>query len=296
LKRSIANNTKEHEIKKVAGKLLILLFVLGVFQLEGNSSIESPDLSRDLDEGEALIWYLGHAGWAIKTQNHLLIFDYVWVPRSADIPENPSLADGYIDPEEIKDLDVFVFVSHGHGDHFDPVIFEWEKSVENIRYIFGWKVDTNPRYHYLTEPRTKRTIDGIEIFNINHAFDGIPEGAFLVKTDGLAIFHSGDHGSTGEKLDPLFKANIDYLSRQGNQIDLAFLSQFGSRAGEEVNNGDLYTIEKLGPQVTFPMHQGGGERFYKRFAQEAQQKGAQTQVICAEKQGDRFFYQQGKIK
>ena len=44
------------------------------------------------------------------------------------------------------------------------------------------------------------------------------------------------------------------------------------------------------------MHQGGGERFYKRFAREAKQKGAKTLVYCAEKQGDKFFYQDGKIK
>jgi L-ascorbate metabolism protein UlaG (beta-lactamase superfamily) len=283
-------------MKKTIGRFFIFLLILGVFQLEGKGNFDSPDLKSELDEGEAYIWYLGHAGWAVKTKNRLLIFDYVSLSRSGKIPENPSLAHGYIDPAEIKDLDVFVFVSHHHGDHFDPLIYEWEKSVKNIQFIFGWQADQSPRYHYLTEPRTKRTIDGIEIFNINHEFDGIPEGAFLVEGDGLVIFHSGDHGSTGEEIDPLFKTNIDFLAQQAKQIDLAFISQFGSRAGGEVNNGDLYTIEKLGPKVTFPMHQGGGERLYKKFAEEARQKGAKTKVICAEKRGDKFFYQDGIIK
>lgn len=283
-------------MKKTIGKFLLLVLILGVFQLEGRGNFDSPDLKSDLDEGEAYIWYLGHAGWAIKTKNHLLIFDYVWAPRTGNMPKNPSLADGFIDPAEIKDCSVFVFVSHRHGDHFDPMIFEWEKSVKDIRYIFGWETGQNPQYHYLTEPRTKNTIDGFEIFNINHEFDGIPEGAFLVKGDGLLIFHSGDHGTTGEELNPLFRENIDYLAQQEQQIDLAFISQFGNREGGEVNNGDLYTIEKLGPKVTFPMHQGGGERFYRKFAEEARQKGTKTKVICAEKQGDKFFYQQGKIK
>lgn len=281
---------------KIMGKFLVLILLFGVFYSEGNGTIERPILDSDLKEGEAYIWYLEHAGWAIKTKNHLLIFDYVFLSRTGKTPENPSLENGYIDPAEIKDCSVFVFVSHGHGDHFDPMIFEWEKSVGDIRYIFGWQADRNPQYHYLTEPRTKSTIDGFEIFNINHEFDGIPEGAFLVKGDGLVIFHSGDHGCTREELDPLFKANIDYLAQQENQIDLAFISQFGSRTGGEVNNGDLYTMDKLDPKVTFPMHKGGGERFYKRFAQEAQEKGAKTKVYCAEKRGDRFFYQEGKIK
>lgn len=283
-------------MNKIMGKFLILILLFVVFHSEGNGTVEVPILHSDLKRGEAYIWYLGHAGWAIKTKNHLLIFDYVSVFRSGKTPENPSLENGYIDPAEIKDCSVFVFVSHSHGDHFDPMIFEWEKSVANIRYIFGWKADSNPKYHYLTEPRTKSTIDGFEIFNINHAFDGIPEGAFLLKGDGLVIFHSGDHGCTGEEIDPLFKTNIDYLAQQENQIDLAFISQFGSRAGGEVNNGNLYTIEKLEPKITFPMHQGGGERFYKKFAKEAREKGAKTSVCCAEKRGDRFFYRQGKIK
>jgi len=281
---------------KIKFILVALLLSVLILNLPGKEHFGAQGLETTIDEDEAYIWYLGHAGWAVKTKNHMLIFDFVWVPRSSNMPENPSLADGYIDPSEIKDLDVFVFVSHRHGDHFDPMIFEWEKSVKNIRYIFGWGAEQNPRYHYLTEPRTKTTIDGFEIFNINHAFDGIPEGAFLVKTDGLVIFHSGDHGCTGEELDPLFKANIDYLAQQENKIDLAFISQFGSRTGGEVNNGDLYTIDKLGPKATFPMHQGGGERFYKKFAQEVRHKGTKTQVICAMKQGDRFFYRQGKIK
>ena len=112
--------------------------------------------------------------------------------------------------------------------------------------------------------------------------------------DGLVIFHSGDHGSTGEMLNPKFKANIDYLAEQENQIDLAFISQFGSRTGGQVNNGDLYTIAKLRPKITFPMHQGGGERFYEKFAQEAQQKGARTRIVCAKKQGERFFFNREK--
>ena len=282
-------------MKKTIGRLIIFLVVLGVFQQNGNGFPDNPYLKEALNDGEAYIWYLGHAGWAVKTKNHLFIFDYVWVPRSSAIPENPSLSDGYIDPVEIKDCSVFVFVSHSHGDHFDPAIFGWERFVENIWYIFGWKADKNPRYHYLTEPKKMTQIDGVEIFNINHAFDGIPEGAFLVKKDGLVIFHSGDHGCTEDNLNPLFKTNIDYLAQQEDRIDIAFISQFGRRGGGEVNRGDLYTIEKLRPKITFPMHQGGGERFYKKFAQEAQQKGAKTEVVCAERQGDRFFYRRGKI-
>jgi L-ascorbate metabolism protein UlaG (beta-lactamase superfamily) len=272
---------------------LLVILSRGVPGIHSFSMFAIPDdrfLERDLENGEAFIWYLGHAGWAVKTRNHLLIFDYVSQSRTGEMPKNPSLANGYIDPSEIKDCSVFVFVTHGHGDHFDPEILTWGNSVKNITYIFGWQADENPQYVYLKDQRMKKTFDGLEVYTINHDFDGIPEVAYLLKGDDLVIYFSGDHGSTGEEINPVFKDNIDYLSQQASDIDIAFISQFGSRSGGEVNKGDLYTISELGPKVTLPMHQGGGERFYKKFAQEAKNKGAQTEFFCAEKRGDRFHY------
>ena len=40
----------------------------------------------------------------------------------------------------------------------------------------------------------------------------------------------------------------------------------------------------------------GGEQLYKKFAQEATDKGAGTKFYCAERRGDRFFYQNNKLK
>ncbi len=286
--------------RKGKSKILVLLALLGIVFLGGilvmihpsviDAGLTGQVLNSYLEKGEALIWYLGHAGWAVKTKNHFFIFDYVLGYQFRELSQSPSLPDGYIVPIEIKDQSVFVFASHGHGDHFDPAIFEWEKSIENITYVFGWEAGKNPDHVYLKEPRMKKAFDGLEVYTINHEFDGIPEVAYLIKVDDLVIFFSGDHGSTGEDINPVFKDNIDYLSQQAKNIDIAFISMFGSRTGGEVNKGDLYTISKLGPRVALPMHQGRGERFYKKFAQEAKQKGAQTEFLCAEKAGDRFHY------
>ena len=73
----------------------------------------------DVAQGEAVIWYLGHSGWAIKTLNNFLIFDYF--NRDRD-PAAPALCNGRINCEEIAGENVTVFVSHEHGDHFDPLI------------------------------------------------------------------------------------------------------------------------------------------------------------------------------
>ena len=103
--------------------------------------INNQKLNKKLKTGEAMIWYLHSCGWGVKTKNHLLIFDY-W--EAGKKPDEPSLLNGYIDPEKIKDESVYVFVSHHHQDHFDPVIFKWGKTIKKIKYIFGWNLKKKP--------------------------------------------------------------------------------------------------------------------------------------------------------
>ena len=54
---------------------------------------DRPWLGEPLAAGQAVVWYLGHSGWVVKTQNHLLIFDY-WKqdvsPTSRPWPTAPS--------------------------------------------------------------------------------------------------------------------------------------------------------------------------------------------------------------
>lgn len=247
---------------------------------------------KKLTEGEAVIRYLGHSGWAIQTESHFLIFDY-WEIGDPDYigykfekPSDASLSNGFINPSEIADRNVFVFVSHAHSDHFDKIIFEWEKAIEDITYIFGWQAAEGPNYICLTEPRTRKTIDDMEILTVNHEFDGIPEAAFLVFVDGLSIYHAGDHGHSKGPQNHQFKSNIDYLAGNIEKLDLAFTPTFG---------GALHMIDTLEPRFTFPMHDGGNEHQYKIFARKATTAGAKTTVCAAEKRGDAFLYADVRI-
>ncbi len=252
----------------------------------------SQGVSATVGTGSATVWYLGHAGWAVKTQSHLLIFDYV---GGQPTERGLSLDHGYVDPLEIADQDVVVFVSHSHGDHYDRGILAWADRVRNIQYVFGWAFGACPRDACLAQPREIRLLDGIEVATINHDFDGIPEAAFLVTVDGLVIYHSGDHGTVTDELNPAFKANVDYLASLNKSIDIAFISTFGRIGGGIVNNGDRYTIGELRPKVTFPMHHGGNEDLYEQFAREMAKDGVDTAVHYAEKPGDSFSYASGRI-
>lgn len=271
-------------------KIVIIIFIIILMFFLFLSPVEADE---QINPGESVIWYLGHSGWAVKTSNHFLIFDY-W--EQDDKPEGANLSDGFIHPPDLKEQEVYVFISHAHRDHFDKTILDWSRSINNIKYIFGWKAFEAPEYIYLTGPRAKKTIGGLKILTIFHEFDNIPEAAFLVKVDGVEIFHSGDHGTIGKEINPIFRDNIDYLAGSTNGVDIAFISIFGSNYGDLVNKGDLYTIEKLKPKITFPMHRGGREHEYEEFASESEENNIQTRIVCALNRGDRFFYSGGWIE
>ena len=255
---------------------------------------ERYSFKENIKGNDAVIYYLGHSGWAIKTKNHFLIFDYYERQNSSD---SPSLVNGHIVSSEIADQNVTVFVTHGHSDHYDSKILSWKKSIKNIQYVFGFKPRrvAASKYQYLG-PKQKKNINGIEINTIKSTDKGV---GFLIKVDGLVIYHAGDHANKKKTSYNEYHKEIDYLSQIENKIDIAFIltgSACGGGAPICVLEGDFYAIEKLQPKVVFPMHCDGKEELYLDFAKKAAMKNISAKVVAAEFRGDEYYYQEGIIK
>jgi L-ascorbate metabolism protein UlaG (beta-lactamase superfamily) len=238
----------------------------------------------DLKEREAVVWYLGHSGWAVKTRSRLLIFDYY---ERTERPQDPRLINGRINPTEIYDQNVYVFASHRHADHFDKTILEWEQAVPYIKYIFGWKAMDNPDYIYMG-PKEKLEFDGMTIECFHSPEAGEIEANFLVKVDGVVIYHSGDY-SRGHDV---FKKDMQALAAAAKDIDLFFMLAGNAMDNEEA----LFALQTVQPKYMFPMHAGGNEYVYKKFADFVKGKKVKSEIICAENRGDKFEYIKGRIK
>jgi L-ascorbate metabolism protein UlaG (beta-lactamase superfamily) len=242
------------------------------------------DVAQDPAPGEAVVWYLGHCGFAVRTQRSLLIFDYQEQRDGAQPKSRPaklSLDNGWIDPEEIKGLAVRVFVSHSHTDHFDPVIFGWQKVVPDIAYFFGWKAAEDPSYHYLIGPRAELKSGGLEIATINSHHSGVPEVAWLVKADGLVIYHNGDC----QPGDPA--SDHDFLKTKAGRIDLAFVPPvYEDRYRYTAQNLDLF--RKFSPRAVFPMHAQAGDSMYIEFEKTFKAKIPGLPVFIPREMGHRF--------
>ena len=166
---------------------------------------------------KAKVWYLAHSGFAVQTESSFLIFDYY-----LDEPKGGTIEQGVIDPKELAEKNVIVFVSHNHDDPDDTV--EQEDLVV----------------------KTYRSTD-----------EGV---AFLVQIDGLAIYHAGDlnwwHWE-GEpetyniKMADDYKKQIDLLA--GERIDLAFVP-LDPRQERQYDWGVKYLLERNNVPYVVPMH------------------------------------------
>jgi ankyrin repeat protein len=126
----------------------------------------------DLGKKEAVIWFLGHDGWAVKTRKHLLIFDYY--PQGED-PTNPGLCNGHVNPGEIANQKVAVFASHHHGDHYNPAIFEWREKVTDITYFLGLEPEDTPPYVFMPE-RMEKKFGDLSVTTIHSTDAGVGMG------------------------------------------------------------------------------------------------------------------------
>jgi L-ascorbate metabolism protein UlaG (beta-lactamase superfamily) len=241
--------------------------------------------------GGAIVWYLGHCGYAVRTPDHLLIFDYQeqrdgQQPKSR--PEKPSLSSGWIVPAEIKDLKVRVFVSHSHTDHYDPVIYGWKEAIPDVAYFFGWKVSDDPSLHCFAGPRASLSSDGLVIDTINSHHSGVPEVAWLVKVDGLIIYHDGDC----QPSDPV--AEYDYLRTKAEGIDLAFLPPL-AKESEKYGVQNRVLLSKFHVRAAFPMHVQAGGEMYLDFQKDLRTLFPETPVFIPMRMGQRFVYDKGRI-
>jgi ankyrin repeat protein/L-ascorbate metabolism protein UlaG (beta-lactamase superfamily) len=250
-------------------------------------------LSRSYGPGQAEVWYLGHSGWAVKTQHHLLVFDYFINPR---VPEadHACLNAGCIDPNELQHVKMDVFSTHAHADHYNKSYFDWDDQNPDVTYIFGHEpADVTDGYIY-TPVHAEAEIDGMQIYVIQSTDGG---GGFLVGVDGLTLFFMGDHANGSDDLSKEFTDEIDLIAKREAEIDILFTPIRGCSLGtpEQVKAGIYYTLEKLQPSLYVPMHSGVFTTENKAFTEQAVRDGIKVPFRYTVTRGDRFFYDKSQL-
>jgi L-ascorbate metabolism protein UlaG (beta-lactamase superfamily) len=203
------------------------------------------------------IMYLHHSGFAVKTDRNVLIFDY------------------YKDPAHIlsgllqESSNAWVFASHAHSDHFNPVIFKWKENING--YFLSEDIRVAEDGSVLDKTVFMKPYDTVEnrLLKVT-TYGSTDEGvSFLVEVDGWRIFHAGDlnwwhwKGDTPENLrlaEAGFRKEIGLLA--GQKLDVAFfpvdsrLEEYRAIGAEEfcraVDVGRLVTMHSCGKIWTPP--------------------------------------------
>lgn len=240
---------------------------------------------------QATVWYLRHSGWAVRLGDALLVFDYQesrgMEGVTAVTPRN--LENGFIDPREIGDLAVYVFVTHAHGDHYDPVIFEWQGRIRRLTYFIGWEdqptshcarfVRTAAQCHTMGGARARAEQPDIQVYTVNSHHNGIPEVAYLVRHGDWTVYHNGDYMAD-------YVADHAYLKTVTRGIDLAFVLGAPSHRWPHLARA-VHMAREFSVPVLLPMHFRDRE-MCEAFAADVAAEGVAAEVRCPTARGQRF--------
>lgn len=196
-----------------------------------------------MDKLNVKVDHIYHSCFTVETDNYFLVFDY------------------YKGNIKLKDKKTMVFVSHGHGDHFNEEIFTWGDNKKEIEYIISSDIDlkNKPENLHIVGPYEEISLGEVGIKTFGSTDLGV---SFLINVDNISIFHAGDlnwwhweNDSEEDKLneEKLFKGEVEKI--KGGNIDIAFFP-VDPRLGPAFYYGGEYFIKKFKPKYFIPMHFG----------------------------------------
>ncbi len=255
-------------------------------------------------EGEvkksATIWFLDHSGFAVRTAKEFLVFDCVTDQPAAGGAK--GLDAGVIDTAAVRDFDPVIFVSHGHGDHLNPALLrKWRKELQTATFVMpkglardvpGLADDLGMSLVEASEGRELR-IGKISVFSIAATDEGL---AYLVKADGISIFHAGDHALWASQLREEYQAGISKIKERG-PVDIAFLPLNPTHPNlADILEGAVWAADMLKPAAVVPMHLSGRLEEGSKLARQLPERNVNVPCVVPASRGQRFEYDGKTLK
>ena len=222
------------------------------------------------------VTYLGHSGFLAEIDDAYFLFDYY----KGKIP----------DMDGTKKL--FVFVSHGHYDHYSRSIYELRKHFENTYYILSSDISEEAEGIYPVKPSQELHLADCLVRTLRSNDEGV---AFLVYYHGRTLCHMGDLNwwhwegepeayNTGMRRS--YQAEINKL--QNVKIDAAFVP-VDPRLGEQYCWGIDCFMKRTQTRSVFPMHFWGTYEVYDRLMLEQCTRDYRKRIMKIEQEGQSFL-------
>ena len=170
----------------------------------------SHDLSKFLKSDNDGVFYIGHASILVKLNKKKFIFDVI---KNTNFYNNSWLFfPSQINDERIFDVDG-VFVSHIHGDHYDPKLLKKIQKKNIPIYILNGRPSfnkdlENKKINFKKIPYNKKYFidDNIWVYGCLHEYNDI-DSSLVISNNNLSVYHGNDNFITSKTLVP-FKKKI----------------------------------------------------------------------------------------
>ena len=205
------------------------------------------------------ITYLGNSGFALERDGGLLVIDCY------DPGKHPILRPASLEAMRY----VTALVSHAHGDHYSPDIWE----LPRARFAAGFDVPAPTGVPKLRPGQTVVPND-MKVTAYGSTDEGV---SFHVEWAGVSLFHAGDlndwhwRDEGGEeyakKAEADFLKELNRIKQNVHHLDIAFFP-VDPRMGSDYYRGAILFCKALHPVRLMPMHFGRAFRPPEAFYQE----------------------------
>lgn len=228
-----------------------------------------------------------HSGFSVEADDLLFVFDY-WRGEKQELHGRLQIM-----PEQLsKYRHVYVFISHEHIDHLDPVVFTWKDSA-SITYIVSSDMPVGTRGKRMAPGDTLELEPQVSVT----AFDSTDLGvSFLLNIQGKKIFHAGDlnfwHWRDESSLKEIEEAEMEFIRAvkpiSKESVDIAFFP-VDPRQGTMFEAGANYFILQVKPRLLIPMHYFHKTEIILEYARTASSRT--TEVLAMPGIGDSILVQ-----
>jgi len=230
------------------------------------------------------VTYYVHSGFSCAIDGNFFIFDY-WRGQDPEELEGHDLT-----VEKLKNYkNVYVFITHSHPDHFDPIVYEWYKELP-VNYIVSYEMPIGSRGKRMNPGDTYKISEKIQV----KAFDSTDLGvSYLLSYEDINIFHAGDlnfwhwrEESTAQEIDEAevqFKNAMEPIKKEN--IDIAFFP-VDPRQGRLFDAGANYFLMSVKPRLMIPMHFWQKNEIAVEFARRSRSR--ESEVLAMTKPGEKI--------
>ncbi len=227
------------------------------------------------------VTYYHHSGFSVASGNILLVFDY-WTGKTRKMPESLGIT-----PDVLARYNqVYVFVTHEHEDHFDPIVYSWEKYAP-VTYIVADCLPADVKGSRMSKGDAITLNDRVHVKAYGSTDSGV---SYLVTLDGVNFFHAGDlnfwHWRDVSTARQIQAADDDFRSEiadmRGAEIDVAFFP-VDPRLGMHFDAGSNFFMLSLKPRLLLPMHFWGRSDVMMEYARRSRTR--ETEIVALTSHG-----------